>query len=116
MTSKNTPAKTTTADIIDDVEVTTEGPKTPTHVNGIYTEYGVELSNGVKVDIEVITDHDNLPASFMTYAAEGNTLALMLAKLTPNTRRILDFLGATQKDLRTVIADVISRANEVEDD
>ena len=83
--------------------------------DGIYTEREVELLNGVKVDIEVIVDRDMLPASVSSLAHEGNIEGMLMAQLTPSTRRLLDMVGATRRDLREVISDVVHRGVELAD-
>ena len=91
---------------------TDDAIKEPTHTDGIYTEYGVKLSNGMAVDVEVITDRRKLPASWGSLVAEGNAPALVMASMTVKTRRTLDLSGATLEDVETVLADVISRAQD----
>lgn len=81
--------------------------KEPTHTDGIYTEYGVKLSNGMAVDVEVITDRP-----WGSLVAEGNAPALVMASMTVKTRRTLDLSGATLEDVETVLADVINRAQD----
>ena len=96
-TAKSTPAKTDTL--------------TGELVDGIYTEK-VELSNGTKVDVEVITDPKKLPATYYNLLAEGNTVAMVIAALTTKTRRLLDFSGAILEDLEDIISPVIDRARD----
>lgn len=93
-----------------------QAPKEPTLEDGIYTEYAVELGNGVKVDIEVVFDREELPASYMSLVAEGNMEAALIAQLTPRTRRILDLVGATLKDLKSCVLDVVGRAQKKRDE
>ena len=83
--------------------------------DGIYTEREVELLNGVKVDIEVIVDRDMLPASVSSLAHEGNIEGMLMAQLTAKTRKLLDWTGATRKDLHEVIAPVVQRGTELAD-
>ena len=83
--------------------------------DGVYTEREVELINGVKLDIEVIVDRDMLPASVSSLAHEGNVEGILMAQLTPKTRKLLDWTGATRKDLHDVIAPVVQRGTELAD-
>lgn len=97
-TAKNTRKKTTNGTVKD----------------GVYTEDGVILGNGNEIEVGVIMDKEMLPASTSSLAAEGNFEGLVLAQLTVATRRVLDWTGATRKDLHEVIAPVIERANEMD--
>lgn len=107
---KNTTKKTTD----DEVEVLDPAPEVKGTVeNRIYTEKDVELTNGVLVDVSVLLDNDDLPASFASLVAEGNVGGMLIAKLTEKTRKLLDWVGATQKDLREVIAPIIQRADDL---
>lgn len=83
--------------------------------DGIYTEQEVELLNGVKLEIEVIVDRDMLPASVSSLAHEGNVEGMLMAQLTAKTRKLLDWTGATRKDLHEVIAPVVQRGTELAD-
>lgn len=83
--------------------------------DGVYTEREVELINGVKLDIEVIVDRDMLPASVSSLAHEGNVEGMLMAQLTAKTRKLLDWTGATRKDLHDVIAPVVQRGTELAD-
>lgn len=83
--------------------------------DGVYIEEGVRLTNGVEVVIEVIVDKDQLPASMSSLVHEGNLEGVLMAQLTPSTRRLLDLVGATRKDLRDVISDVVQRGVEAAD-
>lgn len=83
--------------------------------DGIYTEREVELLSGVKLDIEVIVDQDMLPASVSSLAHEGNVEGMLMAQLTAKTRKLLDWTGATRKDLHEVIAPVVQRGTELAD-
>lgn len=106
---KNTTKKTT-----DEVEVLDPAPEVKGTVeNRIYTEKDVELTNGVKVDVSVLLDNDDLPASFASLVAEGNVGGMLIAKLPEKTRKLLDWVGATQRDLREVIAPIIQRADDL---
>ena len=89
--------------------------KAPELKDGVYTEYGVELSNGVHIDVGVVVDADQLPATVSSLMAEGNTEALVVAQLTAGTRRMMDFAGATRKDLREVFPPVIERSRAAAD-
>ena len=89
--------------------------KAPELKDGVYTEYGVELSNGVHIDVGVVVDADQLPATVSSLMAEGNTEALVVAQMTAGTRRMMDFAGATRKDLREVFPPVIERARAAAD-
>lgn len=108
-TTRKTTSKADDVEVLD-ADTTTE---TPTIVDGIYTEQDVELTNGVKVAVEVIVDRDQLPASISSLAFEGNLEGMILAQLTPVTRKILDLTGATRKDLHEVIAPVVQRGTEL---
>lgn len=83
--------------------------------DGVYTEREVELINGVKLEIEVIVDRDMLPASVSSLAHEGNVEGMLMAQLTAKTRKLLDWTGATRKDLHDVIAPVVHRGTELAD-
>lgn len=83
--------------------------------DGVYIEEGVRLTNGVEVVIEVIVDKDQLPASMSSLVHEGNLEGVLMAQLTPSTRRLLDLVGATRKDLRDVISGVVQRGVEAAD-
>lgn len=102
--------KKTTGEV-DTVDKTGEA-KDPTFIDGVYTEYGVELRNGMKLDVEVITDRDELPASFGNLLSDGNGPAMVMAMLTVKTRRLLDLYGATMKDVKVTLPPVIERARE----
>lgn len=78
--------------------------------DGLYIEENVELHNGNKVTIEVITDRDDLPSTFGSLLAEGNAPALAIAQCSTRTRRVLDLSGATMRDLREAVGDVVRRA------
>lgn len=84
-------------------------------IDGVYTEREVELINGVKLEIEVIVDRDMLPASVSSLAHEGNVEGMLMAQLTAKTRKLLDWTGATRKDLHDVIAPVVQRGTELAD-
>lgn len=112
-TAKTTKAKTTKADV---EIVDKEDKKDPTFANGVYTEYGVELTNGAKVDVEVIVDKRNLPASYGLLLSEGNGPAIIMATLTTRTRRFLDWAGATLDDIEDVLPGVIKRGQEFSED
>lgn len=103
--------KTADVEIIDK-----EAKKEPTFADGIYTEYGVELDNGAKVDVEVIVDKRKLPASYGSLLAEGNGAAIVMATLTTRTRRVLDWAGATLADIDGALPGVISRGQEFSED
>lgn len=101
----------------DEVEVLDKAPeREATLSDGVYTEKGVKLNNGVEIEISVIVDKDMLPASMSSLVHEGNMEGALMAQLTPNTRRLLDLVGATRKDLREVIAEVINRGTDAADD
>lgn len=106
--------KTTTASNVEivDKEATPDVEVRSDHADGIYVEHDVELRNGATLDIEVITDRDQLPASFGTLMAEGNGPALIMAMLTVKSRRMLDLYGATLADVNHVISPVIDRARK----
>ncbi|WP_284784611.1 hypothetical protein [Corynebacterium rhinophilum] len=107
---KNTTKKTTG----DEVEILDKAPEVNWTVeNRIYTEKGVELTNGVLVDVSVFLDNDDLPASYAALVAEGNVGAMLIGKLPEKTRTLLDWVGATQRDLREVIAPIIQRADDL---
>ncbi|MTD91114.1 hypothetical protein [Corynebacterium hiratae] len=110
--NKTTTRKTTTK--AEDVEVldADNTPEKPTIVDGIYTEEAT-LTNGVSLKIEVIVDKDQLPASMSSLMFEGNLEGMILAQVTPLTRKLLDLTGATRKDLHEVIAPVVQRGTEL---
>lgn len=83
--------------------------------DGVYIEEGVRLTNGVEIVVEVIVDKDELPASMSSLVHEGNLEGVLMAQLTPSTRRLLDMVGATRRDLREVISDVVQRGVELAD-
>lgn len=83
--------------------------------DGVYIEEGVRLTNGVEIVVEVIVDKDELPASMSSLVHEGNLEGVLMAQLTPSTRRLLDMVGATRRDLREVISDVVHRGVELAD-
>lgn len=109
--NKTTRKSTTKAEDVEvlDADTTTEKP---TIVDGIYTEE-VTLTNGVALKIEVIVDKDQLPASMSSLMFEGNLEGMILAQVTPLTRKLLDLTGATRKDLHEVIAPVVQRGAEL---
>ena len=109
--NNKTTRKTTKADEVEVVDAEKTAEK-PTIVDGIYTEK-VELTNGVKVEVEVIVDKDQLPASMSSLMFEGNLEGMILAQLTPMSRKILDLTGATRKDLHEVISPVVQRGSEL---
>lgn len=109
-----TTAKKNTTKTNNEVEVLDKAPEVNWSVeNRIYTEKEVELTNGVKVDVSVFLDNDDLPASFAALVAEGNVGGMLMARLSEPTRRLLDWVGATQRDLREVIVPVIQRADDL---
>lgn len=83
--------------------------------DGVYTEKGVELTNGTKIEVGVIVDQKKLPATYGSLLAEGNGPALTIATLTTKTRRILDLSGATMEDLEEVLPAVIERGRDAAD-
>lgn len=109
--NKTTRKTTTKAEDVEvlDAENTTEKPAI---VDGIYTEE-VTLTNGVSLKIEVIVDKDQLPASMSSLMFEGNLEGMILAQVTPITRKLLDLTGATRKDLHDVISPVVQRGSEL---
>lgn len=108
-----TAKKNTTKKTDDEVEVLDKATEVESKIeNGIYTEKGVRLNNGVSVDLGVIVDKDLLPASSASLIHEGNMEGMMMAYLTSESRRILDMVGATRKDLNTVISELIQRATD----
>lgn len=110
--NNKTTRKATTKD--DDVEVL-DADKTaekPAIVDGIYTEE-VTLTNGVSLKVEVIVDKDQLPASMASLMFEGNLEGMIMAQVTPITRKLLDMTGATRKDLHEVISPVVQRGSEL---
>ncbi|OFN33612.1 hypothetical protein [Corynebacterium sp. HMSC072A04] len=110
--NKTTTRKTTTkAEDVEVLDADTSADK-PAIVDGIYTEE-VTLTNGVALKIEVIVDKDQLPASMSSLMFEGNLEGMILAQVTPLTRKLLDLTGATRKDLHEVIAPVVQRGTEL---
>lgn len=112
---KNTNAE---VEVIKQDTAPQEAPKEvqePTLKDGIYTEYGVKLTNGNAVEVGVIVDRKRLPATYGSLLAEGNGPALTIATLTSRTRQLLDWTGATFEDLEDVLPDVINRAREAAD-
>lgn len=106
-------AKKNTTKKNDEVEVLDKAPEVESKIeNGIYTEKGVRLNNGTIVELDVIVDKDMLPASSASLLHEGNMEGMMMAYLTSKSRRILDMVGATRKDLNTVISEVVQRATD----
>ncbi|WP_141739625.1 hypothetical protein ACEN2D_02190 [Corynebacterium auriscanis] len=93
-----------------------ETTKSPTFVGGVYTEHDVELTNGAKVDVEVIVDKRQLPATYGSLLSEANGPAIIMATLTARTRRILDWAGATLADIEDVLPGVINRGQEFSED
>lgn len=117
-TAKKNDEKTNAEVEVIEKDVNTTPPEEvqePELEEGVYTEYGVELSNGVHIDVGVVVDADQLPATVSSLMAEGNTEALVVAQLTVGTRRMMDFAGATRKDLREVFPPVIERARAAAD-
>lgn len=113
-TTNETPNETMNETTTNETTEKETTPRTPEHKDGIYTEFDVELANGVRINVEVITDDDNLPARFSEMAFSGNFEGAILAKLTPFTRKVIDLAGASRKDLREVLAPIVDRANELE--
>lgn len=114
-TKKTTSVAKTTNTEVDVVDSSGE-KKDPVFADGIYTEYGVELGNGVEVDVEVIVDKRKLPASYGLLLSEGNGPAIVMATLTTRTRRFLDWAGATLDDIEEVLPDVVRRSREFSED
>ena len=113
----NTKAAKANTKAANDVEVVEKADnKKPSFADGIYTEYGIELDNGAKVDVEVIVDKCKLPASYGSLLSEGNGPAIIMATLTARTRRVLDWAGATLADIEDVLPAVISRGQEFSED
>lgn len=111
---KRTPEELSAEDTQSTTGVTQKDKKSlePELKDGIYTEEGVELANGRKVDVGVIVDRKKLPATYGSLLAEGNGPALVIASLTVQTRRMIDMAGATLEDLEEVLADVIDRSRD----
>lgn len=109
--NNKTTSKTTKADEVEVVDADKTAEK-PVIVEGIYTEE-VTLTNGVSLKIEVIVDKDQLPASMSSLMFEGNLEGMILAQVTPLTRKLLDLTGATRKDLHEVISPVVQRGTEL---
>ena len=109
--NKTTRKTTTKADDVEVLDADTASEK-PAIVDGIYTEE-VTLTNGVSLKIEVIVDKDQLPASMSSLMFEGNLEGMILAQVTPLTRKLLDLTGATRKDLHEVISPVVQRGTEL---
>lgn len=84
--------------------------------DGIYVEEDVELGNGNKIEVEVITDYEKLPATYGSLLSEGNGPAMIIASVTSKTRRIMDLTGATQRDLNEVISPVVARSRDAVSD
>ncbi|MDK8889845.1 hypothetical protein QQA05_00250 [Corynebacterium macclintockiae] len=114
-TKKTTSVAKTSNTEVDVVDGNGE-KREPVFADGIYTEYGVELTNGAKVDVEVIVDKRKLPASYGLLLSEGNGPAIIMATLTTRTRRFLDWAGATLDDIEDVLPGVISRGQEFSED
>lgn len=115
--TENVPAvETAEVEVVETTVDQNPAPREPEHKNGVYTEYDVELSNGVRIAVEVITDKDELPARFSEMLLSGNFEGAILAQLTPVTRRIIDVAGASRRDLREVLSPVVERANELAKD
>lgn len=89
--------------------------KEPVLKDGVYTEYGVELVNGVKIPVSVIVNEKDLPATFGSLVSEGNGAALIIAQLTAGTRRMIDLAGATMADIGETFPAVIMRGREAVD-
>lgn len=105
--NKTTRKSTTKAEEVEVLDADTNTEK-PAIVDGIYAEE-VTLTSGVNLKIEVIVDKDQLPASMASLMFEGNLEGMILAQVTPLTRKLLDLTGATRKDLHEVIAPVVQR-------
>ncbi|MGC2865986.1 hypothetical protein ACMG4H_14145 [Corynebacterium glutamicum] len=87
----------------------------PSLENGVYTEYDVQLVNGVKIPVSVIVDEMKLPATFGSLISEGNGAAMVIAQLTAGTRRIIDLAGATMEDINATFPEIIQRARDAAD-
>ncbi|HAT1445461.1 hypothetical protein ACL1HT_04310 [Corynebacterium striatum] len=109
--NKTTRKTTTKAEEVEVLDADTSAEK-PAIVDGIYTEEAT-LTNGVSLKIEVIVDKDQLPASMASLMFEGNLEGMILAQVTPLTRKLLDMTGATRKDLHEVISPVVQRGSEL---
>lgn len=109
--NKNTRKTSTKAEEVEVLDADTSAEK-PEIVDGIYTEE-VTLTNGLSLKIEVIVDKDQLPASMASLMFEGNLEGMILAQVTPLTRKLLDLTGATRKDLHEVISPVVQRGTEL---
>ena len=112
--------KAETPKSVDQVEIVENDTTTPAAPkgeikDGVYTEKGVELTNGNKIDVSVIVDRKRLPATYGSLLAEGNGPALTIATLTTYTRRMVDMSGATFEDLELVLPQVIERSREAAD-
>lgn len=119
MTTRKTTRKTTanTPEVVKNKDVETTGGKAvePRVVvsdkDDVYAEM-VTLANGTDCLIEVITDYKKMPVNTPLYVAEGNALAMVLGSLTVETRRRLDWTGATMADLEETISGVVQRGQE----
>lgn len=110
--NKTTTRKATTkAEEVEVLDADNSAEK-PAIVDGIYTEE-VTLTNGVSLKVEVIVDKDQLPASMASLMFEGNLEGMIMAQVTPITRKLLDMTGATRKDLHEVISPVVQRGSEL---
>lgn len=98
-----------------EAEGKTAAKREPALKNGVYTEYDVELVNGVKIPVSVIVDEMKLPATFGSLISEGNGAAMVIAQLTAGTRRIIDLAGATMEDINATFPEIIQRGRDAAD-
>lgn len=88
--------------------------KEPSIVDGVYTEYGVELSSGVTIpEMHVVVDPDRFPMDFDRLMDRGRVDLAMLLLLSDQTMYILRTIGANRKMVRDEVIPVIQRGLEM---
>lgn len=82
--------------------------------DGVYTEYGLELSNGVTIpEVHVVVDPDRFPMDFDSLMDRGRVDLAMMLLLSDQTMYVLRALGANRKMVREEILPVVKRGMEM---
>lgn len=98
--TKNTPAKVQEAEKLENGIV-----------GNVYVEHDFELHNGAKLTVEVLTDNEDLPLEVFSAIESGNSIVVVLGRLSPRTRHALSYLGATARDV-IALSEVVQRAQD----
>lgn len=88
--------------------------KEPSIEDGVYTEYGVELSSGVTIpEMHVVVDPDRFPMDFDRLMDRGRVDLAMVLLLSDQTMYLLRAIGANRKMVRDEVIPVVQRGLEM---